>query len=481
MPKEKTRNISPKRNANILEQGRIPPQAVDLEEMVLGAIMLEKNALTVVISFLRQEMFYKEAHQIIYGAIIQLFSKSEPVDISTVVNQLKSDGNLELIGGAYYITQLTNRVASSSNTEYHARIIVEKWIKREHIRIGAEMTKGGFEDTVDCFDAQEDAESALMKLSDQYSRGEAETMLEILGEVMKDINEASKSDNPITGIPSGIHLLDSITSGWQKTDLILLASRPGMGKTACALSAAKAAAACGKKSVIFSIEMSSKQLVTRLLAGEASITNENLRRGSLRPEDWERINSSVRKLEDLPIYIDDTAALNMFELRAKARRMKMEYDIDLIFLDFVQLMDGDGENREAQVALISRSMKAIAKELNIPFIAISQLNRGPEQRGGDKKPLLSDLRESGSLEQSADIVLFLWRPTYYKIIDYRDADGNLVSDTYAEIIIAKHRNGRLGIVPVEFIGKYTSFKDYDMPVYDPDTDVSDDELEEKPF
>lgn len=479
MPKEKTRNTSPKRNANILEQGRIPPQACDLEEIVLGGVMEGKNALTIVVDILRPEMFYRDAHRVIYGAIMELFSKSDPVDVMTVKNQLKSTGDLEMVGGAHYISQLTGR--HDSNIEKHARIIVEKWIKREHIRIGMEMAKGGFEDTVDCFDAQEDAEGALMKLSDQYSRGEAETILEILGEVMKDINEASKSDSPLTGITSGIRLLDIITSGWQDTDFIVMAGRPGMGKTAFALSNIRAAADAGKECSVFSMEMSKKQLVTRLLASEASITNENLRRGNLQPADWENLNVAVRSLEDLGIHIDDTPALTVFELRAKIRRAKMEHNIDIAFIDYIQLMDGNEKNRESEISKISRSLKAMAKELNIPIIALAQLNRGPELRAGDKKPLLSDLRESGAIEQDSDVVIFLWRPAYYGIRDYNDRDGNLVSDTYTELGIAKHRNGRLGIVPVEFIGKYTSFKDYDMPVYDPDTDVSDDEQEDKPF
>lgn len=444
------------------EHGKIPPQAVELEEAVLGAIMLEKNALTAVIDIIKAEMFYKEAHQIIFESISELFSKSEPVDVLTVTNQLKSNANLEIVGGAYYITQLTNRIASTANVEYHARIITQKFIQRELIRISSDIIKDAFEDTTDVFDLLDRAEQQLFSVSESNLRRNYDNMKTLLSEAIAEIEAGRDNEAHLRGIPSGFTDIDRVTSGWQKSDLIIIASRPGMGKTAFTLSMARNMAIDFNKAVaIFSLEMSSIQLVTRLISSETQLPADKLRKGNLKNYEWEQLNSKIDKLVEAPLFIDDTPALTIFELRAKCRRLKAQHDIQLIMLDYLQLMSGSGDargNREQEISTISRSLKALAKELDVPIIALSQLSRAVETRGGSKKPILSDLRESGAIEQDADLVLFIYRPEYYKID--QDEDGNSY-EGYAEISIAKHRNGALKDIPLRFISNFAKFVDYD--------------------
>ncbi len=454
------------------EHGKIPPQAIDLEEAVLGALMLEQNALTAVIDILNPEVFYKEAHQIIYKAIHKLFAKSEPIDILTVTNELKSSGELELIGGAYFITQLTNRVASTANIEYHARIISQKFIQRELIKISSEIIKEAFEDTTDVFDLLDKAEQNLFAVSENNFRRDYDSMQTLVGEAIKDIQSARDHEGNLRGVESGFTDLDRHTAGWQKSDLIIIAARPGMGKTAFVLSMARNIAVDFDKPVaFFSLEMSSIQLVTRLISSETQLSANKLKKGTLENYEWEQLNAKIGKLVDAPLYIDDTPALSIFELRAKCRRLKAQHGIQLIVVDYIQLMSTGGDNkgnREQEISTISRSLKALAKELNVPVITISQLNRSVETRGGSKRPILSDLRESGAIEQDADLVLFIYRPEYYKID--QDEDGNPTKGM-AELIIAKHRNGALADVKLQFVDKFAKFLDYEGGAYDIPSDI----------
>lgn len=439
--------------------GRVPPQAKDLEEAVLGALMLEKDALTAVIDILRPESFYFDANQKIFLAIRALFERSQPVDILTVTEELRKRGELEVVGGAYYVTELTNRVASAANIEYHARIISQKFIQRELIRISSQIVKESFEDTSDVFELLDYAEKGIYDITDQNLRRNYSPISSLVSKAITQLQTIKDHKDSVTGVPSGFVELDRITSGWQPSDLIVVAARPGMGKTAFVLSMARNAAVEFNKPVaFFSLEMSSLQLTNRLISAETEIPAEKIRKGNLEEHEWTQLVHKVDALSDAPLYIDDTPAINIFELRAKARRLKMQHDIQMIIIDYLQLMSGTGENRnsnrEQEISNISRSLKTIAKELNIPVIALSQLNRSVETRGGDKRPQLSDLRESGAIEQDADMVIFLYRPEYYKIT--QDAEGNSTIGT-AEIVISKHRNGALATIPVRFIDRLAKF------------------------
>ncbi|RKQ49024.1 primary replicative DNA helicase [Roseivirga pacifica] len=447
--------------------GKLPPQATDLEEAVLGALMLEKDALTNVIDILRPESFYKDAHKEIYQAIFDLFQDSEPIDILTVTNKLRTGGKLEMVGGPYYITQLTNKVSSAANIEYHARIIVEQSIKRELIRISSEIQRDAFEDTTDVFQLLDRMEQALFDVSESNIRKEYDSMKNIMTQALEEIQARKDHSDGLTGVPSGFTNLDRVTSGWQKSDMVIIAARPAMGKTAFVLSTIRNAAVDhGQPCAIFSLEMSSVQLVNRLISGEAELESEKIKKGTLAEHEWAQLVHKTAKLTKAPIFIDDTPALSILELRAKCRRLKQQHDIQMIVIDYLQLMSGDssksgggGGNREQEIASISRSLKNIAKELNVPVLALSQLSRAVETRGGDKRPQLSDLRESGSIEQDADMVMFLYRPEYYGIT--QDENG-MPMQGVGEVIIAKHRNGSLDTVQLKFIGKYTKFTDLDF-------------------
>jgi replicative DNA helicase len=444
----------------VMEHGKVPPQAVDLEEAVLGAMMLEKDAVTAVIEFLKPEVFYKEAHQKIYAAIQSLFSNTEPIDILTVINELKSRGELDMVGGPYYITMLTNRIASAANVEYHARIILQKHIQRELIKISSEIIQDAFEDTTDVFDLLDKAEQSLFNVSETNLRRNYEDMTSLVNMAVKDIENARNAENSFRGVPSGYTDLDRITAGWQKSDLIILAARPSMGKTAFALSIARNIAVDFDMPVaVFSLEMSAIQLVTRLISAETEIPAEKLRKGNLADYEWEQLNDKIGKLGKAKIFIDDTPALTIFELRAKCRRLKQQHDIQMVFIDYLQLMTLGGNNkgnREQEISQISRSLKALAKELDVPILALSQLSRQVENRPAQsKRPLLSDLRESGAIEQDADLVLFIYRPEYYKLDFFED---NTPTDGMAEIIIAKHRNGAVGDVRLRFVKHLAKFE-----------------------
>lgn len=444
--------------------GKLPPQAVEIEEVVLGALMLERDALSTVIDILKPESFYRDAHKLIYEAIVELFNNTEPVDIKTVVHQLRKTGNLEVVGGAYYIANLTTKVNSAANIEYHARIISEQSIKRELIKISTEIQQEAYEDTIDVFKLLDKAEQSLFDVSESHIRKNYDKMSSLLNQAIQEIEDRKNKEDGLTGVPSGFTALDRVTSGWQASDLVIIAARPGMGKTAFVVSAIRnAAIEFNKPAAIFSLEMSSVQLVNRLVSAEAELESEKLKRGDLQEYEWEQLLHKTKRLSDAPIFIDDTPGLSILELRAKARRLVAQHGVSLIVIDYLQLMSGDtsknaGGNREQEIAQISRALKGIAKELNVPVLALSQLSRAVETRGGDKRPQLSDLRESGSIEQDADMVMFLYRPEYYGIT--QSEDGMPLTGT-GEVIIAKHRNGRLENVQLKFIGKFTKFADLD--------------------
>ena len=452
-----------------LERGKIPPQSVDLEEVVLGAMMIDKKGVDEVIDILHPDVFYKDAHRHIYEAIFKLFETSEPVDLLTVSSQLKKDGKLEAIGGDFYLIKLTQKVASSAHIEFHARIILQKYIQRSLIKISNEIIEEAYDDATDVFDLLDNAESKLYDVTQGNLKRSAETAQNLVIQAKKRIEEIANKEG-LSGVPSGFDKVDKLTSGWQPSDLIIVAARPGMGKTALTLSMARNMAVNNNIPVaFFSCEMSSVQLITRLISSETGLSSEKLRTGKLEKHEWEQLNVKVKSLEKAPLFIDDTPSLSIFDLRAKARRLASQHGIKLIIIDYLQLMTAGGSqkggNREQEISTISRNLKALAKELNVPVIALSQLSRAVETRGGSKRPLLSDLRESGAIEQDADIVSFIYRPEYYKIDEWDDEERS-PTQGQGEFIVAKHRNGGLENIRLKFIGqlgKFDNLDDFDSP------------------
>ncbi len=443
--------------------GKLPPQARELEEAVLGALMLEKDAYSVVSEILRPESFYDPSHQLIYGAIQGLSMQQEPVDVLTVVEELKRRGELETAGGALYIAELSDKVASAAHVEYHARIIAQKYLARELISFSSEVSQHAFDETVDVDDLMQETEGRLFEISQRNVKKDVIQINPIIKEAFNNIQMAANRKDGMSGLPTGFTQLDKLTSGWQNSDLIIIAARPAMGKTAFALSMAKNMALDYNVPVgIFSLEMANVQLVNRLIINVCQIRGESIKSGRLTEDEWERLEN-YRFLYNAPIYIDDTPSLSVFELRTKARRLVREHKVKAIMIDYLQLMNASGMNfgnREQEVSMISRSLKGLAKELNIPVIALSQLNRGVETRQGTegKRPQLADLRESGAIEQDADIVCFIHRPEYYRITE--DDQGNSLVGI-AEIIVAKHRNGPTGIAMMRFDGEYARFQNLD--------------------
>ncbi len=452
-----------------LEKGKIPPQAVDLEEVVLGAMMIDKKGVDEVIDILHPDVFYKDAHRFIYEAIFKLFESSEPVDLLTVSAQLKKDGKLEIVGGDFYLIRLTQKVASSAHIEFHARIILQKYIQRSLIKISNEIIEDAYDDATDVFDLLDNAEAKLYDVTQGNLKRSAETAQNLVMQAKKKIEEISNKEG-LSGIPSGFDKVDKLTSGWQPSDLVIIAARPGMGKTALTLSMARNIAVNSEIPVaFFSLEMSSVQLITRLISAETGLSSEKLRTGRLEKHEWEQLNVKVKALEKAPLFIDDTPSLSIFDLRAKARRLASQHKIKLIVIDYLQLMTAGssqkGGNREQEISTISRNLKALAKELNVPVIALSQLSRAVETRGGSKRPILSDLRESGAIEQDADIVSFIYRPEYYKIDEWDDEERT-PTQGQAEFIVAKHRNGGLDNIRLKFVGalgKFDNLDDFDSP------------------
>lgn len=444
-------------------EGKLQPQAIELEQAVLGALLIDNESLSDAIDSLQAEYFYVPKHQKIFEAIVNLFNNTKPVDILTVSEELKRLENFDNIGGLAYISELTNNVASSSNTEFHARIIAEKFIKRSLINISRRISTDAFDDAVDIFDLLNNAEAELFTVTEGTLRKSYDKMSTLIKGALENIETLRNKEDGLSGIPSGFTNLDRVTSGWQQSDLVICAARPGMGKTAFALTMARNIAVEHNTPIgFFSLEMSSEQLVNRLIASEAELGASKLRKGDLADHEMVQLHEKIKHLSEAPIFIDDTPALTIFELRAKARRLVKNHGVKIIMIDYLQLMQAGGNsgNREQEISTISRSLKGIAKELKIPVIALSQVNRGVESRTGvgSKRPMLSDLRESGAIEQDADIVTFIYRPEYYKIYEWDNGDD---SRGQGELIIAKHRNGSLKNVRLKFIGEFAKFSDLD--------------------
>lgn len=453
------------------EYGKLPPQAPELEEAVLGAIMLETDAYSIVSDILKIECFYKIAHQKIFEAIQSLAIRQQPVDMHTVTEQLRKNGTIDDVGGPYYITLLTAKVNSAAHLEYHARIIVQKYLARELIRVSSDIQTKAFDEKTDVDDLLQESEGMLFEISQRNQKKDVIQINPVIEQARSRMLLAA-SKQGASGVKSGFHTLDKITSGWQKSDLIIIAARPAMGKTAFILSMAKNIAVDQNIPIaVFSLEMSNVQLVNRLIMNVCQLEGEKIKNGQLDRHEWERFDRDITHLLDAPVYIDDTPSLSVFELRSKARRLVREQKIQIVVIDYLQLMNASGmsfQSREQEVSIISRSLKGLAKELDIPIIALSQLNRGVEGRSGydGKRPQLSDLRESGAIEQDADMVCFIHRPEYYKI--YTDNSGNSVVGL-AEIIVSKHRNGAVGDVQLKFKSEFAKFLNKDD--YDPDDNL----------
>ena len=452
-----------------LERGKIPPQAIDLEEAVIGAMLIDKKGVDEVIDILQPEAFYKEANQHVFSAIHELFETSEPIDLLTVSARLSKMGLLEKVGGDFYLVQLSKKVSTSAHIEFHARIILQKYIQRSLIKISNEIIDNAYKESIDVFDLLDEAESELYDVTQGNIKKSSESAQNLVIQAKKRIEDIAKRDG-LSGVATGFEKLDALTSGWQPSDLIIIAARPGMGKTALTLSMARNIAVTKNIPVaFFSLEMSSVQLITRLISSETGLSSEKLRTGKLASHEWEQLNVKVGDLERAPLFIDDTPSLSIFDLRAKARRLSSQHGIKLIIVDYLQLMtagtSNKSGNREQEISTISRNLKALAKELDIPVIALSQLTRAVETRGGTKRPLLSDLRESGAIEQDADIVSFIYRPEYYGIDEWDD-DERTSSEGQAEFIVAKHRNGGLDNIRLKFIGhlgKFDNLENFESP------------------
>lgn len=445
--------------------GKIPPQSRELEEAVLGAVMLEKAAFDVVVEQLKPECFYVDANQRIFKAMISLAGKNSPIDLLTVVEELKSTGELEIVGGPYYLTKLTNFVVSAANIETHCRIILQKFIQRELIRISGEIIGQAYEDSTDVFDLLDDAEAKLFDITNNHLKKNFDSIDKVLVKTIQRIEDMRNRQEEITGVPSGFPSLDKVTYGWQKSDLVILAARPAVGKTAFALNLARNAALHPTKPTavaVFSLEMSSAQLVARILSAESEIWLEKISRGKMEDHEMQQLyKKGIQPLSTAPIFIDDSAALNIFELRAKCRRLVQKHGVGLVLIDYLQLMSGGGEgrnsNREQEISTISRNLKQLAKELDIPVIALSQLSREVEKRKeGNKMPQLSDLRESGAIEQDADMVMFIYRPEYYEM-NANEFGESTKGETH--IRIAKHRNGSLETIKLRALLHIQKFMD----------------------
>lgn len=444
--------------------GHIQPQALDIERAVLGALMIDKDAFTVVSEMLRPDTFYEPRNQKVYNAIQTLNMAENPVDIMTVTEQLRRAGELDSIGGAPYIVELSANVASSAHIEYHARILQQKYLARQLISFASMIETGAFDETVDVDELMQKAEGSLFELSQRNMAQDYTQIDPILKQAHEVLLKAANNKGGLTGVPTGYTKLDEITAGWQPSDLVIIAGRPAMGKTSFALSIAKNIAIDQRKPIaFFSLEMNNVQLINRLISNVCELPGSKILSGQLAPDEWERFDIGLPKMQGAPLYIDDTPGLSVFELRTKARRLKREHKIQLLMIDYLQLMNANGmrfNSRQEEVSTISRSLKGLAKELNIPILALSQLNRTVEQREGPegKRPQLSDLRESGAIEQDADMVLFVHRPEYFHIL--QDKEGNDLRGR-AQIIIAKHRKGATGDVLLDFKGEFTRFSNPD--------------------
>ena len=446
--------------------GTVPPQATELEQAVLGALMLEKDAIIDVQEYVKVETFYLEEHRIIFKAIQDLSFEMKAIDLFTVTERLKAQKELQKVGGVAYLAELTQKVASAAHVEFHAKIIAQKYVQRELIRSATEIQRRSYDEEVDVTELIGFAEQEIFRVSEGNVKRSVLAASDILRKALAQIEEASKTAGEYNGVRSGFTDIDSVTLGWQPSDLIIIAARPSMGKTAFVLTMARNMTVEFKTPVaFFSLEMSSVQLMNRLIVAETQLSPKALRTGNLTDDQWKHLEKNTVELGRAPLYIDDTPALSVYEFRSKARRLKTQHDIQLIIIDYLQLMTASTPetrgNREQEVSLISRTLKAIAKELNVPILALSQLSRNVENRGGSKRPQLSDLRESGAIEQDADVVAFIHRPEYYGLTT---DENNMSTAGMAEIIIAKHRNGEVTDVPLRFIKEQAKFADADSSV-----------------
>lgn len=458
------------------EMGKLPPQALELEQSVIGALMIEKDAFATVADLLRPESFYSDQHRHIFEAIRSLSTKDAPIDVLSVTEELRTMGNLELAGGVVYLSELTQRVASAAHLRYHAQIVAQKATARDLIGLACQIEEKGYDETQDVDELMQEAEAGVFEISQRSQKRDVTHIFPVITEAFDRMHKASQNEGNISGIPSGFTELDKITSGWQKSDLVIIAARPAMGKTAFVLSMAKNIAVDFNIPVaIFSLEMSNVQLVNRLIMNVCEIEGSKIRNGRLTKAEWDKLENNISVLQNAPIYVDDTPGLSVYELRSKARKLVKDKKIQLIIIDYLQLMNANGANfgsREQEVSIISRTLKGLAKELDVPVIALSQLSRAVEKRDSSnsnvdgKKPLLSDLRESGAIEQDADMVCFIHRPEYYKLYD--DGNGKDLRGL-GQIIVAKHRNGATDEIWLRFIGKYTRFQNendaYDESLY----------------
>lgn len=449
-----------------MQEKQSAPNAPQLEEAVLGALLLDREAIISTAEILRPEMMYSPANDAIYAAILSLYEAGHPIDVLTVQDKMRAAGTLEKAGGSSYLVSLTDRVASAANVEYHARIIAQKYVQRRLISFGSDTIRQAQGEAADAFDSLEQAEISLFNIWQGFGGQQAKTIQAAAIEALKNA-DAARTQSGLVGVPAGITTIDRITGGWRPSDLIILAARPGMGKTALALNMAyNAANDFGKPVAVFSLEMGRAQLAHRLIAAAAGVDGSMVNTGRATQAEFNAYTAAAMGMENVPLYIDDTPGINIFELRAKCRRLKMRHDIQLVIIDYLQLMDGSGQkgqNREQEISSISRALKRMAKELAVPVIALSQLSRAVEARG-NKQPQLSDLRESGAIEQDADIVSFIYRPEYYGIME--DENGRPTREM-AEFIVAKNRNGHTGVTTIRFRDTLCKFSDLDAPEFQP--------------
>ena len=450
------------------EMGKLPPQAQELEDSVLGALMIEKDAYGTVADLLRPEVFYKDQNRMVYEAIRELASQDQPIDMLSVAEKMKSQGTLDKAGGAIYLAELTRRVASTAHLRYHAEIVAKKATARDVIALAAQIEEMGYDETQDVDELMQTAEAGIFEISQRSQKRDVTQIDPVIEEAFKRMEKAAKNTGSISGIPSGFTALDKITSGWQTPDLIIIAARPAMGKTAFVLSMAKNIAVDRNIPVaIFSLEMSNVQLVNRLIMNVCELEGDRIKTGKMSQEETRKLNTKINIMKGKPLYLDDTPSLSIFELRSKARKLVREHGVRMIIIDYLQLMNASGTSfgsREQEVSIISRGLKGLAKELDIPIIALSQLNRGVEARQGveGKTPQLSDLRESGAIEQDADLVCFIHRPEYYHL--YNDDKTGKDLRGLAQIIVAKHRNGATDSIWLRFRGKYAKFQNEDEAI-----------------
>lgn len=458
---------SARSKAQFTDDAKIQPQDKEIEDAVLGALMLERDAYAIVCDLLRPESFYDPGNQKIYAAINKLGVMQQPIDMLTVTQQLRADGALDDVGGPVRISELTSNVASAAHIEYHARIVAQKFLARRLISFCSEIEKKSFDESYDIDDLLQEAEGKLFEISQGNLKKDFTQIDPVINSAMEQIEAAGKRESGLSGLQTGFHNLDKLTSGWQNSDLIIIAARPAMGKTAFVLSMAKNMAVDYNTPVaIFSLEMSNLQLVNRLISNVCEIEGEKIKSGRLSRQEWEQLNSRVRSLFSAPLYVDDSPSLSILELRTKARRLVKEHGVKIIIIDYLQLMNATGMkfgSREQEVSMISRSLKQLAKELNIPVIALSQLSRKVEERNdGNKRPQLSDLRESGAIEQDADIVCFIHRPEYYTR-STTDAENRDIRGM-AEFIVAKHRSGSVNDIEMTFVARFARFQNRSEPM-----------------